>query len=118
MRMRHPCAMTDQSEPSSGTEAGRSLLSAVAVRERSHGLLQHGLAGRLNHFAVALERLDGAADEVVKTIRANYPDLNIPFHARWRHFSAGGLDRWASVAPIAPWTASAEMARAAFDLAI
>jgi hypothetical protein len=92
--------MADQSEPSSETEAARSLLSAVAVRERSHGLLEHGLAGRLNHFAVDLDRLDGAADEVVKTISANYPDLDIPFHARWRHFSAGGLDRWASVVPM------------------
>jgi Protein of unknown function (DUF1688) len=99
-------------------EAARRLLSAAAVRERSHALFEHGLAGRLEHFTVDLDRLDAAADEVVTTIRASYPTLDIPFHARWRHFSAGGLDRWASIVPMAPWTEAAEMARAAFDLAI
>ena len=33
-------------------------------------------------------------------------------------FSAGGLDRWASIVPMAPWMDAAGMARAAFDLAI
>ena len=107
--------MTDQP---SDREAARQLLSAAAVRERCHALFEHALAGRLDHFTVAPDRLDRAADEVVATIRASYPELDIPFHARWRHFSAGGLDRWASVVPMAPWTEVAEMARAAFDLAI
>ena len=107
--------MTDQP---SDREAARRLLSAAAVRERCHALFEHALAGRLDHFTVAPDRLDRAADEVVATIRASYPELDIPFHARWRHFSAGGLDRWASVVPMAPWTEVAEMARAAFDLAI
>jgi hypothetical protein len=96
----------------------RSLLSAAAVRERSHGLLAHGLAGRLDHFTVDLARLDACADEVVTTIKASYPDLDVPFHARWRHFAAGGLDRWGSAAPAAPWLSEADMARSAFDLAI
>src|SRR4051812_32965217 len=103
---------------SAATDAARRLLSAVAVRERSHALLEHGLAGRLDHFTVDLDRLGAAADEVVATIRQNYPTLEIPFHARWRHFSAGGLDRWGSIVPMAPWIDAAGMARAAFDLAI
>jgi hypothetical protein len=99
-------------------DAARRLLSAAAVRESAHALLGHAIAGRLDHFTVDLDRLDGAADLVVATIRENYPSLDIPFHARWRHFSAGGLDRWGSIVPMAPWTEAAEMARAAFDLAI
>jgi hypothetical protein len=55
---------------------------------------------------------------VVATIQANYPDLKVPFHARWRHFSASGVDRWEAVAAAAPWPNAAAMARAAFDLAI
>ncbi len=94
------------------------LLTAAAVRERAHALLDHALAGRLDHFTVDLARLDACADEVVTTIKANYPDLDIPFHARWRHFAAGGLDRWGSAAPAAPWLTEADMARSAFDLAI
>ncbi|HEX8167940.1 MAG TPA: URC4/urg3 family protein [Beijerinckiaceae bacterium] len=101
-----------------GTEPARRLLSAAAVRERAHALLGHGLAGRLDHFDMDLDRLDAAAGEVVRTIRESYPALNIPFHARWRHFSAGGLARWGSIVPMAPWTDAPAMARAAFDLAI
>ena len=48
----------------------------------------------------------------------NYPALDIPFHARWRHFAAGGVDRWAKLAASAPWPDAASRARSAFDLAI
>ena len=110
--------MTDQPNLSPETQAARSLLSAAAVRERSHQLLQAGLEGRLKHFTVDLERLEPCADEVVATIRQAYPSLDIPFHARWRHFSAGGHDRWDAVMHGAPWTDASQMARSAFDLAI
>jgi hypothetical protein len=110
--------VTDQPDLSPETKAARSLLSAAAVRERSHQLLQAGLEGRLQHFTVDLGRLEPCADEVVKTIRTAYPSLDIPFHARWRHFAAGGHERWGAVMHGAPWENAAEMARAAFDLAI
>nr|WP_246728404.1 URC4/urg3 family protein [Microvirga terricola] len=93
-------------------------MSAKAVRDRSHQILQHGLEGRLAHFAVHLDRLDACADEVVATIREAYPSLDVPFHARWRHFAAGDYDRWGAVVHGATWTNTGEMARAAFDLAI
>src|SRR5687767_9795190 len=99
-------------------QAARRLLSAAAVRERSHALLKQGLSGDLPHFKVRLDRLEVCADEVVATIRANYPKLDIPFHARWRHFSAGGIPRWGTVMRAARWTDEGAMARAAFDLAI
>ncbi|EIM25812.1 URC4/urg3 family protein [Microvirga lotononidis] len=110
--------MTDQPDLSPEAQAARSLLSAAAVRERSHQLLRVGLEGRLRHFTVDPARLEACADEVVKTIREAYPSLDIPFHARWRHFSAGGHDRWDAVMHGAPWETAADMARAAFDLAI
>lgn len=120
--------MTDQSNPfpetqtsetpSPETRAARSLLTAAAVRERSHQLLAAGLEGRLQHFTVDLGRLEACADAVVATIREAYPSLDIPFHARWRHFSAGGHERWGAVMVGAPWTSAADMARSAFDLAI
>lgn len=100
------------------TDAARRLLSARAVRERAHGLLAHALAGHLDHFTVDLDRLGPCADRVVAVIRDAYPDLAIPFHARWRHFGAGGLDRWEALADAAPWPDAAARARAAFDLAI
>lgn len=110
--------MTDQLHLSPDTKAARTLLNAAAVRERSHQLLNQGLAGRLQHFTIDLDRLPACADEVVATIREAYPSLDIPFHARWRHFSAGGHDRWDAVMHGAPWTDAAQMARSAFDLTI
>lgn len=100
------------------TQAAQSLLTSAAVRERAHRLLAHGLEGRLQHFTIDLDRIDTTADEVVKTIREAYPSLDIPFHARWRHFAAGGIDRWDAVLHGVPWEDAAQMARAAFDLAI
>ena len=100
------------------TLAARSLLSAAAVRERANQLLEHALAGRLDHFTVDLGRLEACADEVLAPIEQNYPDLDIPFHARWRHFSAGDIDRWGAVASAVEWEDAPALARAAFDLAI
>jgi hypothetical protein len=100
------------------TAAANSLLTAAAVRERSHRLLALGLDGKLQHFRVELDRLDAAADLVIDCMRATYPQLDVPWHSRWRHFSVDGEDRWARLASTASWQDRAERARAAFDLAI
>lgn len=98
--------------------AARHLLSAAAVREQAHLMLEKGVRGELPHFTVDLDRLDRAVDAVVETTRSAYPTLDIPFHARWRHFTAGGLDRWATLNETVRWADPAERARASFDLAI
>lgn len=98
--------------------AARRLLTAAAVRERAHLMLEKGLAGELPHFIVDLDRLGRAVDAVVETTRSAYPTLEIPFHARWRHFMAGGLDRWATLNETVRWADPGERARASFDLAI
>jgi len=59
--------------------------------------------------------MDAAADLTAETVRANYPDLNVPFHARWRHFTAEGRDLWAEAAKPSNPT---ELGRAAFNLVI
>ncbi len=99
-------------------DAALSLLSPKAVRARSRLLYEAGLSGRLDHFSVHPNRLDTLADYVVDTIRTNYPTLDIPFHARWRHFASGGQDRWADIDAAAGWPSAAARGRAAFDLAI
>src|ERR687889_1726262 len=100
------------------TLAARSLLSAAAVRERANQLLEHALAGRLDHFTVDLGRLEACADEVLATIEQNYPDLDIPFHARWRHFSAGDIQRWGAGMQGAGLEDAGALARAPLDLPI
>src|SRR5690242_14624033 len=69
-----------------------------AVRERCNVLMGLAEQGALPHFAFDPARLDTAAAYVAAVIRQNYPDLAIPYHARWRHFAAGGVDRWAGLA--------------------
>ncbi|HEX7760767.1 MAG TPA: DUF1688 family protein [Caulobacteraceae bacterium] len=103
--------------PPSEVSAARSLLSAAAVRERAHELLAIGLADGLAEWRIDLARLDVAADLTAEVVRDSYPDLNVPFHARWRHFMAGGRDLWAERTAGLRWS-KAEAGRAAFDLAI
>lgn len=96
----------------------RSLLSANAVRARAGQMLDIGLAGGLSHFTIDLDRMDGVAEAVLAVTRKAYPTLDISFHARWRHFVVGGVDRWARIADAASWPDHAARARAEFDLAI
>ncbi|TWB47128.1 uncharacterized protein DUF1688 [Bradyrhizobium sacchari] len=96
----------------------RSLLTAKAVRARAGQMLELGLAGELTHFTVDPGRMDGVADAVLAVTRKAYPTLDVPFHARWRHFVLGGVDRWARLADAASWPDRAARARAEFDLAI
>jgi len=69
-----------------------------AVRDRCQALLALAEQNALSHFTFDPARLDDAADYVAAVIRANYPDLAIPYHSRWRHFEAGGIDRWGALA--------------------
>ncbi|MGI9406821.1 MAG: URC4/urg3 family protein [Hyphomicrobiaceae bacterium] len=93
----------------------QSLLTAAAVRERCGRIL--AASDTLTHFRVHLDRLDAAADYVIDTIRQNYPDLAIPFHARWRHFNIAGVDRWRQLADGLHFEPE-EMARIRFDLVV
>jgi hypothetical protein len=88
----------------------RRLLNAAAVRERAHEMLDIALDGGLEGWTVDLPRLSDAAALTAAVTRERYPDLAIPFHARWRHFVAGETV-FAAPDPAA-------RARAAFDLVI
>src|SRR5436190_19530791 len=81
-------------------------------------MLVAGLEDRLEHFTIDMESLSTAAQVVSELIRVNYPDGNVPFHARWRHFVVGARDLWAERARQATWESAAARARAEFDLAI
>jgi Protein of unknown function (DUF1688) len=72
--------------------------------------------GRSSHFTLDEAKLAGVAGYVAEVTRAAYPDLNIPYHSRWRHFSAGGIDRWSALAA-ASGADRIEQARIAVDLA-
>jgi hypothetical protein len=80
---------------STGGDVVRNLLTPEAVRERCGEVLDAGLNGALPAFHVDLAAMGDATARVVAEIRTNYPDLDVPFHSRWRHFEFDGTDFWA-----------------------
>ena len=96
-------------------QAAERLLTASAVRDAAHDMLLRATSWKLPQWAIDMSRLDAAADLTAETVRANYPDLNVPFHARWRHFRAGARDLWAEADKPSDPTA---LGRAAFDLVV
>ena len=94
------------------------MLSASAVRAKADELFARAEAGELPHWRLDLDALPACADYVTAVIRKRYPDLDVPFHARWRHFVFGGKDFWAAISDAASWPDEHKRARAEFDLAI
>jgi len=78
-----------------------ALLSTAAIRERCKNIANAVSAGRSRSFRIDRDRLDACADRVAAVTRKRYPDLAIPYHSRWRHFEAGGIDRKAML-PASP----------------
>jgi len=100
---------------SDGTDPNH-ILTAAAVRERCGIVFTAAERGETPHFRLHIDRLDEAAALVADITRRRYPDLHVPFHSRWRHFSAGGIDR---AALLSDGTGDrVEIARARIDLAI
>jgi Protein of unknown function (DUF1688) len=94
------------------------LCSAAAVRERCTGLLDVALGTGLPNMAVDLARLPACADYTAAVIRRNYPTLDIPHHARWRHFATGGVDRWEALRANLRGLDAAALARTRIDLCV
>ncbi len=94
------------------------LRSTAAIRERCGLVFAAAEAGQAPHFVLHLDRLPATARYVAQTIRENYPTLAIPYHSRWRHFAAGGRDRWAELATRLRDRSPKEVARIRFDLAV
>jgi hypothetical protein len=68
--------------------------TAAAVRERAEAIFAACERGALEHWRLDASRLDEVASRVVGVTREAYPDVRaIPYHSRWRHFGAGGVDR-------------------------
>ncbi|MEQ1819590.1 MAG: URC4/urg3 family protein [Terricaulis sp.] len=102
----------------SKTSDARALLSAAAVRSRADEAFALAEAGKLDDWSLNLEALPACADFVAEIVRKRYPTLDVPFHARWRHFVFGGRDLWREIANEVAWRNSDAKARAEFDLAI
>ena len=77
--------------------AAEVLRTTAAVRDRCGQLLARARRGESQWWAVDDPRIPDAARAVAAATRDRYPRLHIPFHSRWRHFEAGGVDRKAEL---------------------
>jgi hypothetical protein len=99
------------------SKAVRVLRDPATIRLRAGEVFAAASAGGTAHFSVDLGRLGLAADRTVAAICADYPTLAIPYHSRWRHFDAGGVDRWGRLSARLP-DDKLERARVGVDLAV
>ena len=76
-------------------EGAVALLRTTAeIRRRAQALLERARRGESPWFRVGdAQALEDAAQEVVSVTRERYAWRPIPYHSRWRHFEAGGVDR-------------------------
>lgn len=101
-----------------GPDAVSVLRDPATIRSRSAAITRAVDEGRSAHFRIDRERLDAVAERVERVTLAAYPGLTIPFHSRWRHFEAGGIDRKAAMDErLADRTADG-LARARVDLTV
>ena len=105
-------------ECADAASAASLLRSTNSIRERAHGLLAQARNGASRHFTVDDNALNDAAAVVAEVTQARYPDGAIPYHSRWRHFEAGGVDRRALLDARLGDVSAATRARAQIDLAL
>ena len=100
------------------SSAASLLRTTNAIRTRAQALLAQARNGGSRHFRVFDPALHEAALLVAEVTRTRYPDYAIPFHSRWRHFEAGGVDRRALLDERLGDVSPAVRARAQIDLAL
>jgi hypothetical protein len=93
------------------------LLSPAAIRERARAMFEFTEKGK-GAFEFHPQKLKATVDYVLKVIKEQYPDLKIPFHSRWGHFRAGGIDRAAQLRERIRTLDKMEQARIQLDLVI
>ena len=98
--------------------AGVELLSPRAIRERCANVTRAVEAGHSKHFRIDRTRLASAARAVADVTRRRYRSLRIPYHSRWRHFAAGGVDRKAEFDRRMKHASDIERMHAQIDLAV
>lgn len=95
------------------------LRTPVAIRERAAKVLKYVVDGQSQWFQLDANGLEAAVQATLAVTRERFPDpAAIPFHSRWRHFEAGGRDRWSALAERLNGLPPEEIARRRMDLAV
>ena len=98
--------------------AAEILRTTQAIRDRSGQLLARARRGESQWWSVNDERIADASHAVVAATKERYPKLHIPFHSRWRHFEAGGIDRKAELDRLLKGQDATLRAHAMIDLTV
>ncbi|MDJ1178656.1 URC4/urg3 family protein [Roseofilum sp. BLCC_M91] len=96
----------------------RKLRAPQTIRDRALILFNLAQSHQLSGFHCHLSKLPDVADYVIEVIRSEYPDLNVPFHSRWRHFEIGGKSRLEQLQASLLRSSALEQAKSKLDLAI
>jgi hypothetical protein len=97
-------------------QAASVLRMTPTIRERCGQLLTRARAGDSSWFVVEDGFMVTAAAEVADITRKRYPKGHIPFHSRWRHLEAGGVNRRAELERMLGDVPKAVRGEAMFDL--
>lgn len=108
--------MTPETSPA--LERARYLMTAEAVTAQCSRIFERIEAGHSPYFGFRPDALGPIADRVAALTQERFPTLEVPLHARWRHFETGGIDRFGALASARGWSTKADAARAMGDLAI
>ena len=98
--------------------AVRVLRDPATIRARCHAIAAAVDAGQSPHFAIDRAQLASIAHRVAKLTRSRFPDLDIPYHSRWRHFEAGGVDRKDTLDTLLAGRSVEEIARSRIELTL
>ena len=99
-------------------EALALLRSAATIRERCANITRAVDAGDSANFTLARDALDAVVARVEAVTRARHPSLDVPYHSRWRHFEAGGVNRKARLDALLAGRTMAAQARSRIDLTV
>lgn len=95
-----------------------TLRDPATIRRRCHAIAAAVEAGDSAHFRVDRGALPAIARRIAALTRRRFPDLQIPYHSRWRHFEAGGIDRKDELDAALRTRRTDALARARIDLTV
>ena len=120
--------LTDSTESTGSTDVADApvpsrhplalLRDPATIRVRCAAVLRSVEDNNSANFRLNRDALGAVADRVAALTLRRFPDLRIPYHSRWRHFEAGGVDRKAELDALLQGRDRAERARVHFDLTV
>jgi len=93
------------------------ILTPACIRKKASFIYNSALEGS-TFFKVNEDKYEDVADYVLKTIKENYPELEIPFHSRWGHFNSEKKNRIDSLSDKLAKYDPMEISRREIDLVI